>query len=132
MQGVTKKEQFHFFNSLTGLVKGLENDYTIIDLQNEECVSGKIKYVDGFMNIDLEDVIFYNSRGVAHKFDEFFIRGRLIRYVHIPKHLSSVEVYEKFLNGLKMVKPKKPTHTYKRVRALKYHKQTVADAFAKT
>ncbi|KAK5647673.1 hypothetical protein RI129_002565 [Pyrocoelia pectoralis] len=120
MQRVTKKEQFHFFNSLTGLVKGLENEYTIIDLRNEECISGKIKYVDGFMNIDLEDVIFYNSR------------GRLIRYVHIPKHLSSVEVYEKFLNGLKMVKPKKPTHTYKRVRALKYHKQTVADAFAKT
>ncbi|KAB0804995.1 hypothetical protein PPYR_01965 [Photinus pyralis] len=132
MQKETKKEHFQFYNSLTGLIKGLENEYTIIDLQNEECVSGKIKYVDGYMNIDLEDVIFYNSRGVGHKFEQFFVRGRLIRYVHIPKHLVAVDVFKKYVGSLKRIKPRKPVHTFKRSRAMKYHKDTIADAYAKT
>lgn len=59
----SKKEILLFFNTLCGLVKNLEKRYTTIDLRNECCVTGKIIKVDGFMNIEMEDVVFYDMRG---------------------------------------------------------------------
>lgn len=63
MQRATKCEQFHIYNSLVLLVKALEGEYTTVDLRDEAYVTGKIAEVDGFMNIEMEDCIFYNSRG---------------------------------------------------------------------
>lgn len=59
----SKKEILLFFNTLCGLVKNLERRYTTVDLRNECCVTGKIIKVDGFMNIEMEDVVFYDMRG---------------------------------------------------------------------
>lgn len=62
MQG-TKKERFLYYNSLVCLAKALEGYYTIVDLRNEAYLSGKIESVDGYMNIEMSDVTFYNPRG---------------------------------------------------------------------
>lgn len=125
-----KKEIFLFINSLTGLLKSLEQEYTIIDLQNESSITGKIIYVDGFMNVDLEDVVFYNSRGSKHHFEKFFVKGRLIRFVHIPKHLSPLELYIKNVKKPTVHAPKK-VFTFKRKRAQRYHDEIVQYAFGK-
>lgn len=59
----SKSEISIYFNTLAGLVKNLENRFTTIDLRNEVCVTGKIVRVDAHMNIEMEDVIFYDMRG---------------------------------------------------------------------
>lgn len=62
MQG-TKKEKFRYYNSLVCLAKALEGHYTIVDLRNEAYITGKIDFVDGYMNIEMSDVTFHNPRG---------------------------------------------------------------------
>lgn len=59
----SKAEKYHFYNSLVCLVKALTDRYTLIDLRNDSCVSGKIAHVDGYMNVEMKDVVFYNPRG---------------------------------------------------------------------
>lgn len=60
---LSKEDKFFFYNTLTGLVKGLEGQYTTIDLRNESCVTGKITFIDGQMNVEMEDVVFYDAKG---------------------------------------------------------------------
>lgn len=59
----SKAEKFNFYNSLICLAKALTGKYTIVDLRNDASVTGKINFVDGYMNIEMEDVVFYNPRG---------------------------------------------------------------------
>lgn len=60
---LSKEEKFFFYNTLTGLLKALEGQYTTIDLRNESCVTGKITFIDAHMNIEMEDVVFYDAKG---------------------------------------------------------------------
>lgn len=62
MEG-TKKEKHLYYNTLACLAKALEGYYTVVDLRNEACITGKIAQVDGYMNLQMEDVVFYNPRG---------------------------------------------------------------------
>lgn len=64
----SKAERYRFYNSLVSLVKALTGRYTLIDLRNDSCVSGKIAHVDGYMNVEMEDVVFYNPRGMYNTF----------------------------------------------------------------
>lgn len=58
-----KLEKKLLYLTLSSAVKSLEGHYTTVDLRNESCVTGLVSFVDGFMNIELEDVIFYDPRG---------------------------------------------------------------------
>lgn len=60
---LSKKEKFFFYNTLAGLLKALEGQYTTIDLRNESCVTGKITFIDAHMNVEMEDVVFYDAKG---------------------------------------------------------------------
>ncbi|KAF5271748.1 hypothetical protein FQA39_LY08071 [Lamprigera yunnana] len=110
----SRKEKYYFYNTLAGFVKHLEQEYVLIDLQNESSVSGKIVYVDGYMNVDLENVIFYDAR-----------------YIHITKQLSPVEVFKKQLEPRIKQQPK-PKRTFKKKRAQLYHDEIVKSAFGST
>lgn len=57
------RDKHNIYNSMTGIVAGLEGEYTTIDLRNEAIVTGKIESVDGNMNIDMQDVTFYDPKG---------------------------------------------------------------------
>lgn len=43
----TTKEKFNALNSLTCFVQALENNLITIDLENEMCVTGFVREVDG-------------------------------------------------------------------------------------
>ncbi|CAG9835351.1 unnamed protein product [Diabrotica balteata] len=121
----TKKEVFFYHNYLTGLIKALEGEYTLIDLRNESSIAGRISKVDGYMNIDMNDVVFRDPLGNKYCFEQFFVRHRNIRYVHIPKELNSMELIQENISGLKRVRPDKSKRTFKGIRALRYHQETV-------
>ncbi|KAG5897295.1 hypothetical protein JTB14_011460 [Gonioctena quinquepunctata] len=128
----SKREKFQFFNTLSCLVKSMEGLHTLIDLRNENAVSGKIVKVDGWMNVEMEDVVFYDSRGDEHVFPQFFITKRNLRYVHIPKGFSAVELMKNQITEMtcgRSITKKKP-HTLKLVRAKRYQKAIVESAFS--
>ncbi|XP_060536386.1 putative uncharacterized protein DDB_G0291015 [Cylas formicarius] len=128
----SKSEQFMFFNTLTGLVKNLENKYTTIDLRNECLVIGKIVAVDGIMNIEMEDVMFYDSSENCRFFPSFYIKSRNIRRIHIPERYNGVTLLQEQFNS--MYRPKRVSNSkkiFKVSRAQKYQAETTAYAFQK-
>lgn len=127
----SKFDKFKYYNTLTGLVKALVNQYTIIDLRNDSYVSGKIVSVDGNMNVDMTDVVFSDPRGNEYCFENFFIHCRNIRYVHIPRKLNPVELIEKQLSAMTVRKSKKPAHTFKKVRAERQQRETLLSIYDK-
>ncbi|KAJ8972876.1 hypothetical protein NQ317_015781 [Molorchus minor] len=128
----TKKDKYYFLNSLAGIVKALEGKYTIVDLRNDSCVTGKIVQVHGRMNIEMEDVVYYDSKGNEYVFSSFFLSERNIRYVHIPKRTSSTKLIKKQLRTV-FFKPKtqKQKKTFKGKRAENYNEKILQEAYAK-
>lgn len=125
----SRRECYFFHNHLTGIVKKIENYYTTIDLRNESCVTGKIVHVDGYMNIDLEDAIFYDVRGTEIPFQSFFIRARNIRYVHIPLELSITDLMQSI--GQKVRRPKiKTKRSFKTKRAQRRQQELLVELAA--
>lgn len=43
---LTSREKFFSLNGLVCLSQALEGEYTVIDLRNESCVTGKVEHVD--------------------------------------------------------------------------------------
>lgn len=125
----SKFDMFKFYNTVTGVVRAMVNHYTIVDLRNESYVSGKIVSVDGNMNIDMINVVFFDPRGKKHVFENFFVSCRNIRYVHIPKKLSSIQLLEKQLTAMSSKHSKKPEHTFKKVRAERKQKETLLSVY---
>lgn len=125
----SKYDVFKFYNTLTGVVRGLVNHYTIVDLRNESYVSGKIQSVDGNMNIEMSDVVFYDPKGKKHVFENFFVSCRNIRYVHIPKKLNSIQLLERQFTAMSSKPKKKTEHTFKKVRAERKQKETLLSVY---
>ncbi|XP_044746991.1 U7 snRNA-associated Sm-like protein LSm10 [Coccinella septempunctata] len=124
----SNQDKFKIFNSLTGIVVGLEGEYTTIDLRNEAIVTGKIESVDGMMNINMEDVTFYDARGVKQSFETFFVNARTIRHVHIPNNLTPEELFSRQqMKMSRVITKEKPT--FKKVRAQRKNAETVREAF---
>ncbi|XP_056645951.1 U7 snRNA-associated Sm-like protein LSm10 isoform X1 [Diorhabda sublineata] len=121
----SKKEQFLIYNTLSSLVKALEGYYTTIDLRNESSVSGLVTKVDGFMNVEMEDVVYIDSTGISHFFNQFFVRHRNIRYVHIPEELSPNQIMQEQISGMKKPRIINKKRTFKQLRAQRYQKETL-------
>lgn len=74
-------------NSLICLLQGLIGHRATIELRNESSITGRILDVDIHMNVSLSDVTFTSEKGVQ-SLSAFYIRGKNIRFVHIPDHVS--------------------------------------------
>lgn len=150
---MSNKEVFHFYNNLVSIVKGMEGLYTAIDLRNESSITGRIDMVDGFMNVEMSDAVFYDARGMVwpivltifclksqlgylvivsfvvgdqRYFLTFYVRARNIRYVHIPEGESAMDIINGQIHGLRRVRPQ-PIKNRKTTKAQKYHEETVAN-----
>lgn len=80
----SNRERYNFFNSLSILLKAVENERTIVDLRNEASVCGIVEHADAYMNIVMRDCVFTDPRGASYNYDMFFVQARNIRFVHIP------------------------------------------------
>lgn len=127
-KNATKKEISLFFNTLAGLVKNMEGYYTVVDLRNECCVTGKITRVDAYMNMEMEDVVFYDTRGRKKSMSNFYVCARNIRNVHMPKHKDAVDLLKNQLDCMTRKKTK-AVRTFKISRAIRKNIETVKEAF---
>lgn len=91
----TDRERFKIVNTLVCLVKSCEGFSTTVDLRNETSVSGKIETVDGHMNISMSNVVCRNFKGKVEHFENFFIHGKTVRFVHIPDEIDMRKAMEK-------------------------------------
>ncbi|CAB3248497.1 unnamed protein product [Arctia plantaginis] len=84
--------------------------------------------VDGYMNLSFTNVVYCDPQGNEFFFENMFIQGRNIRYVHIPETTSIVSTINKELSSSKKpVANKKGVNESRKVKkALKQHLETVA------
>ncbi|XP_034936036.1 U7 snRNA-associated Sm-like protein LSm10 [Chelonus insularis] len=97
----TTKEKFFFYNTLSILLKAVENKKTTIDLRNEAYIFGTVHEVDGYMNVVMSKCIFTDPVGNKFKFDTFFVQARNIRCVHIPPNIRMVPAINEQLGRMK-------------------------------
>ncbi|CAH1714208.1 uncharacterized protein LOC114128544 [Aphis gossypii] len=91
MERKTRRMKMKTVESLVCVVKSVENQYTTIDLQNETSVYGLVKEVDCDMNVTLCDVTLTDPNGNRYSCDNFFLKSRLIRYVHLSR---TVDIFQ--------------------------------------
>ncbi|XP_003736982.1 U7 snRNA-associated Sm-like protein LSm10 [Galendromus occidentalis] len=80
--------------SLLCLVQALEGRETTVDLRNETEVVGTIEVVDGRMNIQMSDAVVTMPNGSSRQFSFLHVRGRNVRYVHIPPDVNIMKTIE--------------------------------------
>lgn len=85
---MSQREKAKTYNSLIILLKGLETRVTTIDLRNECAVRGIVNTVDAEMNCQMSKVCFRSADGKEQRFDDFYVKGPNIRYVHIPDDMD--------------------------------------------
>jgi len=70
---------FSFFKTL------VDHEVTV-ELKNDISIRGTVKSVDQFLNIKLEDITVLNELQYPHlsAIKNVFIRGSVVRYVHLP------------------------------------------------
>lgn len=119
----SRRERFYLRNTLVGLAKCLERQYITVELRNECYVNGKITSVDGFMNIQMDDVVFQNPNNDQAKFEYFFIQARNVRYVHLPPKFDVQEELQHFNKtfGRKLKVDMRQTQRIRKTE--KFHKQ---------
>ncbi|XP_075978917.1 U7 snRNA-associated Sm-like protein LSm10 [Anticarsia gemmatalis] len=124
----TPKEKFFYHNTLLCLVRALRGQNVTVDLRNDAYICGNISNVDGFMNISFTNLVYCDPQGNEYSFENLFVQGRNIRYVHIPESMSVVSTIKKELGGSKKpVVDKKAVNESRKVKkALKQHLETVA------
>jgi len=93
----TAREKFYFRNTMLCLLKAIEGKHTKVEMRDEKEVTGTIVKVDGYMNISMENVVM-DTGGRYQKFDQFFVNGKTIRYVHIPDEVNMKQAMERQLH----------------------------------
>ena len=85
---IAGSEKFKTEQTLVCLLHACKGYTTTVELVDESSIYGKIIHVDGFMNITMVRVIFTQVNGRVQKFDEIFIQGTKIRFVHLPDEID--------------------------------------------
>lgn len=127
MENFTGVEKFMLANTLNSIPLLLEGRAVLIDLRNETSVAGRIADVDGFMNVSLEEAVFIDRHGLQYPFDQFMVRDRMIRQIHLPPDFKVEKELREFVkHGLHKKRPKlreNAKRTFKMKRAQTRHKE---------
>uniref|UniRef100_A0A034VL03 U7 snRNA-associated Sm-like protein LSm10 n=1 Tax=Bactrocera dorsalis TaxID=27457 RepID=A0A034VL03_BACDO len=128
MQKASGKETYLITNTLNCLPFLLDGHSVLIDLRNESSVAGRIDATgtDGFMNIHLIDAVFIDRYGLQYPFEQFMVRPRMIRQIHLPAHLDAESTIRDWLDhGRKPIRKapqqRKGKMTFKEKRAKQKH-----------
>uniref|UniRef100_A0A1B0G7W8 Sm domain-containing protein n=1 Tax=Glossina morsitans morsitans TaxID=37546 RepID=A0A1B0G7W8_GLOMM len=125
MQKFTRKEIFLKANTLNCVPIILQGHGVLIDLRNECSVAGRIDNADGHMNINLIEAVFIDRLQRQHAFEQFMVRERMIRQIHIPPHINiTQEIHDWCESGCGRPKLKiNKKRTFKEKRVQVKHKE---------
>ncbi|XP_022172652.1 U7 snRNA-associated Sm-like protein LSm10 isoform X2 [Myzus persicae] len=106
MERKTRRMKMKTVESLVCLVKSVENQFTTIDLQNETSVD---------MNVTLCNVTVTDPNGNRYSCDNFFLKSRLIRYVHLSRTVDIFQAMKDVVRKTFPARVKRPAaYTLKR------------------
>ncbi|XP_073813022.1 U7 small nuclear RNA associated Lsm10 [Musca autumnalis] len=134
MQQFSRKENFLIANTLNCVPFLLQGHSVLIDLRNECSVAGVIDNADGHMNIHLTNAVFINRLGQQVPFDQFMVRERMIRQLHIPPDVNMAEDIRNWCEKGCLKRPlrtnsgaKGGKRTFKQKRAQERHKEILQE-----
>jgi small nuclear ribonucleoprotein (snRNP)-like protein len=104
----TAKDKALYCNTLIGIIKACEGKYTQIDLRNEMQLYGKVESVESNMSVIMSNAfltmpfskILSTSKDQQLKpkhYTEITVRGRNIRFVHIPDDVDMIEALQQHI-----------------------------------
>lgn len=127
MQKFSAREKYLITNTLNCLPVILQGRAILIDLRNETSVAGTLRIADGHMTCELTDAVFFDRNGEQHVFDNFMVRNRMIRLLHVPADLDvGIELLQQQQQRRRMGRIKSNTKlTFKQKRAEERHKETL-------
>lgn len=108
----TAHEKYLICNTLVGIMKECVGKRVQIDLRNEMHVYGQVVSVFGEMNVMLRDACFISpsnalklsmgetSEPSSKLFNEITIRGRNIRFVHVPDEIDMISALQRQIFNL--------------------------------
>ena len=116
----TLRERVVSINSLVCLLKAMQGWRTTIELRNENSVTGDVITVDFHMNTRMENCVFQKLDGSREQFDDFFVLGKNIRFVHIPDRMDIMRAVQAQVNAFnrEMKRNRQPKRTDKKKRGL--------------
>ncbi|XP_034650498.1 U7 snRNA-associated Sm-like protein LSm10 isoform X2 [Drosophila subobscura] len=130
MQNFSSQEKYLIANTLNCWPVMLQGHSVLIDLRNETSVAGIIDVADGHMTCELSNVVFIDRNGGQHPFDNFVVRNRMIRQIHIP---TDIDVEQELRQAMErgVLRRRRgdggnTKRTFKQKRAEVRHKETLA------
>ncbi|GFR45608.1 hypothetical protein Agub_g7005, partial [Astrephomene gubernaculifera] len=74
--------------TLVCLIKSLIGRRVVVELRNDTLLRGLLDDVDDFMNMSLSEVTFQTVEGYKKEYASMYVKGRNVRFVHLPKSLD--------------------------------------------
>ena len=112
---IAGSEKFRTEQTLVCLLHACKGYETTVELQDESSIYGKIAHVDGFMNIRILRATLTRVDGHVQQFNEMFIQGTKVRFVHIPDEIDILSAINEQLEAIKRTR-NRPVRTYRRGR----------------
>ena len=92
-------EKFRSEQTLICLLHACKGHSTTIELRDETSIHGLISHVDGYMNIKVAEATMTKIDGLVQHFEELFVQGNKIRFVHIPDEIDMKKaIFEQLKN----------------------------------
>ncbi|KAL5287998.1 hypothetical protein ACFFRR_008689 [Megaselia abdita] len=126
-----KREKHRIFNTLASVPVALIGHAVLIELHNLRSVAGRIVTVDGFTNIELEEVVLIDKTGKQFEFDHFLLKSESIKQIFLPEDFQEQEYLDVNATLLKRSQEARQRmrakNTKKTERAEARHKETLQE-----
>ncbi|KAL6764657.1 hypothetical protein V8C86DRAFT_2474206 [Haematococcus lacustris] len=80
--------------SLACLIQALEGRRVVVELRSDIIIRGLLDEADEFLNLSMTDATTQNVAGVKTSHEFLYVKGRNIRFVHLPKALDPGQAIE--------------------------------------
>ena len=103
--------------SLACFVQALEGLQVLIELRYDTLIRGMLDQVDEHMNLTLSSVVVEKmSNGEKHEMPFIHVRGRVVRYVHVPSNVrphTAIEDHRKRISEARQLHAREAAQTSK-------------------
>ncbi|PNH07487.1 U7 snRNA-associated Sm-like protein LSm10, partial [Tetrabaena socialis] len=82
--------------TLVCLIKSLVDSKVVVELRNDILLRGRLDDVDDFLNMSLSNVTFQTVEGHKATYQSMYLKGRNLRFVHLPKTLDPAAAVDSY------------------------------------
>lgn len=81
-------------NTLVCLIQSMMGRKVVVELRNDVLLRGNLEDVDEFLNMSMSAVTYQTVEGGSRNYQSLYVKGRNVRYVHLPKTLDPAQAIE--------------------------------------